>query len=88
MNGSGKSTLLSLLPRFSDPVHGSVLVLGLDVMQLNLRSLRHNIGLVSQDTVLFDDTIHENIAYGCRSDRKSTRLHSSHTDISRMPSSA
>ena len=66
-NGSGKSTLLSLLPRFRDPVHGSVLVLGHDLRELNLRSLRHNIGLVSQDTVLFDDTIHENIAYGCRS---------------------
>jgi ATP-binding cassette subfamily B protein/subfamily B ATP-binding cassette protein MsbA len=65
-NGSGKSTLLSLLPRFRDPDHGSVMILGHDLRSVNLRSLRHNLGLVSQDIVLFDDTIHGNIAYGAR----------------------
>jgi ATP-binding cassette subfamily B protein/subfamily B ATP-binding cassette protein MsbA len=65
-NGSGKSTLLSLLPRFRDPDHGSVMILGHDLRAINLRSLRHNLGLVSQDIVLFDDTIHGNIAYGSR----------------------
>ena len=65
-NGSGKSTLLSLLPRFRDPDHGSVMILGHDLRSINLRSLRHNLGLVSQDIVLFDDTIHGNIAYGAR----------------------
>ena len=63
-NGCGKSTLLGLLPRFYDPDHGSVLVDGVPLHAANLRSLRKQLGLVSQDTVLFDDTIAHNIAYG------------------------
>ena len=63
-NGCGKSTLLGLLPRFFDPDYGVVLVDGVNVRTGNLRSLRKQIGLVSQDTVLFDDTILANIAYG------------------------
>ncbi len=65
-NGCGKTTLLSLVPRFYDPDHGSVLVGGQDVRGLNLRSLRQQIGLVTQDTYLFDDTVYNNIAYGTR----------------------
>jgi subfamily B ATP-binding cassette protein MsbA len=65
-NGSGKTTLLGFLPRFYDPDHGSVLVDGLDVRAVNLRSLRRQIGVVTQDTKLFDDTIGNNIAYGKR----------------------
>ena len=63
-NGSGKSTLLSLLTRFYDPDFGSVSVDGITLRTANLRTLRKQIGLVTQDTVLFDDTIHKNIAYG------------------------
>jgi ATP-binding cassette subfamily B protein/subfamily B ATP-binding cassette protein MsbA len=63
-NGCGKSTLVGLVPRFFDPDHGAILVDGQDVRRVNLRSLRKQIGLVSQDTILFDDTIHNNIAYG------------------------
>ncbi len=63
-NGCGKSTLLGLLPRFYDPDHGSVLLNGIDLRNLNLRSLRQQLALVTQDTILFDDTIHNNIAYG------------------------
>ena len=63
-NGCGKSTLLGLLPRFYDPDHGSVLVDGVPLRGANLRSLRKQLGLVTQDTVLFDDTIANNIAYG------------------------
>jgi ATP-binding cassette subfamily B protein/subfamily B ATP-binding cassette protein MsbA len=63
-NGCGKSTLLGLLPRFFDPDYGSVLVDGVNLRAANLRSLRKQIGLVTQDTVLFNDTIFANIAYG------------------------
>jgi ATP-binding cassette, subfamily B, bacterial MsbA len=65
-NGTGKSTLLNLLPRFFDPDHGAVLVDGVDIRKANLRSLRKQIALVSQDPVLFDDTIAANIRYGHR----------------------
>jgi ATP-binding cassette subfamily B protein/subfamily B ATP-binding cassette protein MsbA len=63
-NGCGKSTLVSLLPRFYDPAHGSILIDGHDLRGVNLRSLRREVCLVTQDTMLFDDTIHNNIAYG------------------------
>jgi subfamily B ATP-binding cassette protein MsbA len=63
-NGSGKSTLLSLIPRFYDPDHGSVFIDGQDLRHVNLRSLRHLVGIVTQDTILFDDTIYNNIVYG------------------------
>jgi subfamily B ATP-binding cassette protein MsbA len=63
-SGSGKSTLVSLLPRFYDPDEGAVLLDGEDVRGYELRHLRRQIGLVSQDVVLFDDTIASNIAYG------------------------
>jgi ATP-binding cassette subfamily B protein/subfamily B ATP-binding cassette protein MsbA len=65
-NGSGKSTLLGLLPRFYDPDHGSIFVDGVDIRSAQLRSLRRQVSLVAQDTMLFDDTIHNNIAYGKR----------------------
>jgi ATP-binding cassette subfamily B protein/subfamily B ATP-binding cassette protein MsbA len=65
-NGSGKSTLLSLLPRFYDPDHGSVLIDGIDLRHVHLRSLRKQIGLVPQKTFLFEGTIFDNIAYGMR----------------------
>jgi ATP-binding cassette, subfamily B, bacterial MsbA len=65
-NGCGKTTLLGLLPRFYDADHGSILIGGRDIRCLNLRSLRQQIGLVTQETFLFDDTIYKNIAYGSR----------------------
>ncbi len=63
-SGSGKSTLVSLLPRFYDPQVGAVLLDGRDVREYRLRDLRRQLSLVSQDVVLFDDTIANNIAYG------------------------
>jgi subfamily B ATP-binding cassette protein MsbA len=63
-NGCGKSTLLSMLPRFYDPDHGSILIDGIDIRASNLRSLRKQIAVVTQETILFDDTIYNNIAYG------------------------
>lgn len=63
-NGSGKSTLLSLLPRFIDPTEGHVLIDGVDIRELRTRDLRSQIGLVTQETMLFNDTICANIQYG------------------------
>ncbi|MDL2718026.1 MAG: ABC transporter ATP-binding protein [Acidobacteriota bacterium] len=63
-SGGGKSTLVSLLPRFMDPTAGRVLVDGTDVRETTLASLRAQIGLVTQETVLFDDSVRRNVAYG------------------------
>jgi len=65
-NGSGKTTLVSLLPRLIEPTSGRVLVDGRDISEYSLRSLRRQIALVPQDTVIFRTTIWENIAYGMR----------------------
>jgi subfamily B ATP-binding cassette protein MsbA len=63
-SGSGKSTLVNLLPRFYDVKSGSVRIDGFDVRDYELRSLREQIAVVSQDVVLFNDTIRNNIAFG------------------------
>ena len=63
-SGAGKSTMANLLPRFFDVTGGRVLVDGLDVRELTLRSLRDQIAYVAQDTILFNDTVAANIAYG------------------------
>lgn len=63
-SGAGKSTILNLIPRFYDVERGAVTVDGFDVRDVTLASLRANIGLVSQETLLFDDTVRANIAYG------------------------
>ena len=62
--GAGKSTLLSLVPRFYDPVRGSVSLDGQDLRSVTKKSLRAQIGMVLQDTLLFSTTVRENIAYG------------------------
>jgi ATP-binding cassette, subfamily B, bacterial MsbA len=63
-SGSGKTTLVNLLPRFFDPVAGHVRIDGRDLREFTLRSLRRHIGLVTQETILFNDTVFHNIAYG------------------------
>ncbi len=63
-SGGGKSTLVDLLPRFMDPDRGRVLIDGVDVRSLSLTSLRRLLGIVSQETTVFHDTVHANIAYG------------------------
>jgi ATP-binding cassette, subfamily B, bacterial MsbA len=63
-NGCGKTTLMSLLPRFWDVDAGSIRVDGRDIREVPLRSLRRQVGIVLQETVLFQDTIANNIAYG------------------------
>jgi subfamily B ATP-binding cassette protein MsbA len=62
-SGSGKSTLVSLLPRFHDPQSGSVLVDGVDIRRYRLPDLRNQLAMVSQDVMLVDDTIRNNIAF-------------------------
>jgi len=62
--GSGKTTLLMLLPRFYDPDHGRVLIDGADLRDVQLQSLRSSIGLVFQESFLFNDTVANNIAFG------------------------
>ena len=62
--GAGKSTLLSLVPRFYDPTSGAVLIDGRNLRDLTKKSVRLQIGMVLQDTILFSTTIKENIAYG------------------------
>jgi subfamily B ATP-binding cassette protein MsbA len=63
-SGSGKTTLVSLLPRFYDPSAGQILFDGTDIRDLTLKSLRAHISLVTQDVVLFNDTVANNITYG------------------------
>ena len=64
LSGAGKTTLVNLLPRFYDVTGGAILIDGTDIRDVTLKSLRDQIGIVTQETVLFDDTIANNIAYG------------------------
>ncbi len=63
-SGSGKTTFVNLLPRFYDPVEGKIEINGTDIRRYTLKSLRNLIGIVTQETVLFNATVRENIAYG------------------------
>jgi subfamily B ATP-binding cassette protein MsbA len=63
-SGAGKTTLVNLLPRFYDVSAGEILIDGVDIRDVTLASLRGQVGIVTQDTVLFDDSIASNIAYG------------------------
>lgn len=66
-NGCGKSTLVNLLLRFFDPGSGTIRIDGVDLRDVKIRDLRRQIGLVTQETVLFDDTVYKNILYGAPS---------------------
>jgi ATP-binding cassette, subfamily B, bacterial MsbA len=63
-NGCGKTTLANLIPRFFDPASGSIQLDGVDLRELRLRDLRRQIGIVTQEPLLFDDTVFNNIRYG------------------------
>ncbi|MBU0730888.1 MAG: lipid A export permease/ATP-binding protein MsbA [Proteobacteria bacterium] len=64
ISGGGKTTLVNLVPRFYDLGKGSILVNGQDIRSITLQSLRSKIAIVSQETILFNDTVYKNIAYG------------------------
>ena len=66
-SGAGKSTIINLLPRFYDPEEGQVSIDGQNISKITLSSLRKNISMVSQDIILFDDTVRANIAYANQS---------------------
>jgi ATP-binding cassette, subfamily B, bacterial MsbA len=74
-SGAGKTTLMNLLPRFYDVTEGAITIDGTDIRNATLRSLREQIGLVTQETVLFNDTVRANIAYGL-DDVDETRIES------------
>jgi subfamily B ATP-binding cassette protein MsbA len=63
-SGGGKTSLINLIPRFYDLDTGAILIDKTDITEIRLNNLRHHLSLVSQDTILFDDTIYNNIAYG------------------------
>jgi ATP-binding cassette, subfamily B, bacterial MsbA len=63
-SGGGKSTIADMIPRFYDPDSGSILINGCDLREIDLEGLRKNLGVVTQETVLFNDTLRNNIAYG------------------------
>jgi ATP-binding cassette subfamily B protein/subfamily B ATP-binding cassette protein MsbA len=88
--GAGKSTLVSLIPRFFDPWKGTVKIDGVDVRDVELKSLRNNVGIVLQEPFLFPLSIAENIAYGkpkaTREEIKaSARAANAHQFIERLP---
>ena len=62
--GTGKSTLVNLIPRFYDPTQGTIRIDGVDLKEVTFKSLRKQIGIVAQETFLFNDTVKANIAYG------------------------
>ncbi|WP_201693584.1 lipid A export permease/ATP-binding protein MsbA [Paraburkholderia hiiakae] len=69
-SGSGKTTLVNLLPRFFDPSGGEVMVDGVSIADYDVHALRNQIAMVSQDVVLFNDTVANNVAYGQTADRE------------------
>lgn len=73
-SGSGKTTLSTLLPRFYTPTSGAILIDGVDIQELSLNTLRSKIAVVSQDVVLFNDTIRANIAYGTAAGKSEEKI--------------
>ncbi len=90
-SGVGKTTLVNLIPRFYDPSGGSVRIDGIDIKDVTLKSLREHIGIVTQETILFNDTVNANIGYG-RGDESSRKeivraaeIANAHDFIMKMP---
>ena len=90
MSGAGKTTFVSLLPRFYDPEKGVILIDGKDIKDFTIESLRGHIGIVSQETILFNDTVRNNIAFGKPNAKIETimdagRAANAHNFIMKMP---
>lgn len=89
-SGAGKTTMVNLLPRFYDPVEGSVMIDGIDIREMTLIGLRSLMGIVTQEVILFNDTVSNNIAYGLEDYsqveiEKAARLANAHDFIKEMP---
>ena len=89
-SGAGKTTLLNLIPRFYDPTRGRVAIDGIDIRRVTLKSLRSQIGLVTQDPFLFHDTVRANIAFGwpeatLEQVTQAARIANADTFIQRLP---
>jgi len=90
MSGAGKTSLVNLLPRFYDVEEGQILIDGIDIRKTTLKSLRDQIGLVTQQTILFNDTVRNNIAYGnvkCSDEEiiEAAKAANAHDFIQRLP---
>jgi len=89
-SGGGKTTLVNLIPRFYDATQGHILIDGIDTRDFSVRSLRHQIGIVTQQTILFNDSAKRNIAYGSfdRSEEQiiaAAKAANAHDFIMRLP---
>ncbi len=89
-SGSGKTTLVNLIPRFYEPTAGRILIDGIDIQSYTIQSIRSQIGMVSQDVTLFDDSIRNNIAFGRENATdehiiQAARLAYAHDFVDRLP---
>lgn len=89
-SGSGKTTLADMIPRFYDPDKGEILIDGIPVRDLRIASLRKLMGVVSQESILFNDTVHNNIAFGAEKASEeevmaAARIANAHDFIQQMP---
>ena len=89
-SGSGKSTMVDLIPRFFDVTAGSILLDGVDLREINIDSLRAQMGIVTQETILFNDSVANNIAYGSpditiEKITKAAKIANAHSFISELP---
>ena len=89
-SGVGKTTLVNLIPRFYDVTRGKVAVDGVDIRDCLLSSLRAQIGIVTQETILFNETVAYNISYGCKNPKKedivrAAEIANAHSFIMKMP---
>ncbi|MBN1638316.1 MAG: ATP-binding cassette domain-containing protein, partial [Ignavibacteriales bacterium] len=91
-SGAGKTTLVDLIPRFYDPTDGKILLDGNDIKEIKILDLRGLMGIVTQETVLFNDTVANNIAYGlenCSREKiiEAAKVANAHNFIIEMPNS-
>jgi len=89
-SGAGKSTLVDLIPRFYDPTEGAIFLDGVDLREIEIGHLRRLMGIVAQETILFNDTVRNNIAYGLSSKPleeivEAARIANAHDFISQLP---
>lgn len=89
-SGGGKSTLADLIPRFYDPVKGEITIDGISLKDLKLQSLRKHMGIVTQESILFNDTVFNNIAFGVENASheeviKAAKIANAHEFISKLP---